>query len=121
MIEIQSKQLITIEKQGSISNPKTFNNKFNDLQLDLIYLLKNDSRACTDYGYLYLRYLEEMGIIQIKVMPDKITSPETINRLRRKLFEYAEFGNKELSFLLKFKDLNNEELNKESKEYYRSN
>ena len=121
-VEREVKQLITIEKQGSITYPKTFNDKFNSIQTDLIHLLKSDSRCCTDYGYLYLRYLEYIGLIKINFIPDtKFISSESISRLRRKLYEYAEYGNKELEFLLKFKDSNNEELNKESKEYYRSN
>lgn len=120
-VEREAKQLIKIEKEGSISNPKTFNNKFNDLQLDLITLLKSDSRCCTDYGYLYLRYLEAMGIIQLNFMPDKIISPETINRLRRRLFEMARYGNKELNFLLKYDDKDNDNLNNDSKSYYRYN
>jgi len=119
-IEREVKPREVIEFKGKISNPKTFNNNFNQLQNEIINLCKSNPRACTDYAYLYLSLLERQGIIKI-LIDTKIPSPESVDRLRRKLFEYAEYGNNELSFLLKFKDSNNEELNKESKKYYRSN
>ena len=126
-VEREAKQLIKIEKQGNIKTPKTFNNNFTVLQERIINLLKEMPDLCTSngkisYGKIYLLLLQQEGLIMINPdLPDKILSPESPDRILRKLFEYAEFGNKELEFLLKFKDSNNEELNKESKEYYRRN
>ena len=113
----------TIEKQGNIKKPKTFNNQFNDLQLTIINLLKYYPELVTtnnkiDYGKMYLRILEDQGKIKI-LDSDNLLSPESPDRILRKLMEYAEYGNNELSWLIKFKKNNG--LDNESKEYYRNN
>ena len=94
---------------------------------ELYNLLKFTPDLCTSngkisYGKIYLLLLQQEGIIYIPYdLPDKILSPESPDRILRKLFEYAEYGNKELAFLLEFKDSNNEELNKESRKFYHEN
>jgi hypothetical protein len=123
IIERPVKQVEIIEKLGNLKKPKTFNNQFNDLQVRIIKLLKYNSNLCLtngkiDYGKIYLRLLMEDNIIDINYLPEKLLSPESPDRIIRKLMEYAEYNN-ELEFLLKFKK--NNDLDNESKEYYRSN
>jgi hypothetical protein len=109
-----------IESQPIYHKISTFNNQFNELQLKIINLCKNDKRACTDYAYLYLKLLESQGIIKILQLPNRIISPESSNRIRRQLFENC-YDNPDLAFLRKYVNSDNEELNNESKEFYRSN
>ena len=124
MVEVKNLyEIETIEKLGDIRKPKTFNNNFNELQIRLIKLLKYNPQLCLtnnkiDYGKIYLRLLQEDGIVDINYYPPKLLSPESPDRILRKLMEYAEY-NKDLEFLLKYKKNNN--LDNESKEYYRNN
>jgi hypothetical protein len=110
-----------VEINNNQNKVKTFNNKFNYLQADIIKLCRSDSRACTDYAYLYLRLLEKYGIITINNLPDKIISTESPARLLRKLKENC-FDNPDLAFLRRYcNNQDNEDLFEESKLYYRSN
>ena len=124
MYEVQNKQIETIEKVGNIKQTKTFNNQFSTLQIRIIKLLKYNSHLCLtngkiDYGKIYLRLLYQDNIITINNLPDKLLSPESPDRVIRKLMEYAENGNNELEFMLRYKK--SDDLYNESKEYYRNN
>lgn len=107
----------TIEFNGN-NQISTFNNKFNFLQEKIINILKNDERACNDYAYLYLRLLESQGVIKIINLDKRIPSPESIDRIRRKLKENC-FDNPDLYFLKKFIKDSDEYLDLESREFYR--
>lgn len=104
--------------------PQVFNYNFNTIQNDIIKLLHDHPGECLtngkiDYGKIYLKLLEKDGIINIQRIPDRLLSPESPDRIIRKLMEYAENGNKELNFLLKYKK--DSVYDQESKEFYRSN
>jgi hypothetical protein len=107
--------------------PVVFNNSFKPLQLEIINLLKlTPNRATTngkiDYGKIYLRILEKDNLIKVdweKVETIKLLSPESPDRITRKLMTYAE-SNNDLKFLLKYRK-DSEDLELENKDYYRYN
>lgn len=112
-----------IESVGTkeINTIKVSDIDFSLVQREIIQILRTHDDYCTSYGKLYLAYLEKQGIINIKFMPKVLKSPETIDRIRRKLFEYAENGNKELAFLLKYRNRHNEDLDNDSRKFHRDN
>jgi len=128
-IEIKNTQIETIEKVGSrteypdeerLKESADFSLKHNTIQERVKSILKMDKYARKDDLFLLLLYYVKCGMIKLIVPLEdfyKINKPESITRAKRKLFEMAKKGNKELNFLLK--DEENLEVRKNQEELYR--
>jgi len=74
----------------------------------VLSILRNDEDTRKNDLYLCLKYWVKCGMIKVIIpMQDfgRTNAPETISRMRRKLFEEARKGDPDLKFLLKEKEV----------------
>lgn len=130
MIEIQNNQSIeTVEKigdkkpiipdQDNFNESMIFQKKMSTIEERVKSILRSDKYARKKDWWLILLYWVKMGYIKI-VVPlenlNKITPPESITRVKRRLISMAKKGDKELRWLLN--DLENIQIREEHEQLY---
>ena len=118
--EGNKKKIDASPEYSNLKESLHFQKNMETIENRVVSILKGDRYARKKDWWLIILYWAKMGYIKV-IIPEeqigKITPPESITRVKRKLIKEAKEGKEELQFLLKDKE--NIEIRESHEELYR--